>query len=212
MCHQNYRPLIIFPQNELNEQNTQKIETSYQFQTALLSTNNRNKIFKHHSPEKYAIADMEATGHFLQSNGHCVNKRLSKNKIKALTAENSATMSDLKCDYDTPQLPLDATEANIAPSTWAHNLISIAKFCDNKYEVLFTENSVTVTRHGEILLTGVRDVYRTHLWLLPSKPQARDSQLTHDTKYEHPHYINSAHHMTSKTGSLQYLHAACISP
>ena len=129
-----------------------------------------------------------------------------------LSAEKSATVSEFKCNYDAPQLPLNATEANIMLATWAHNLLSIAKFCDNECEVLFTEDSVTVTRHGKVLLTGVRDVCRTNLWSLPLKPAPRDSQDTDDAKHEHPHCSHVAHHTTSKAELLQHLHAACFSP
>ena len=75
-------------------------------------------------------------------------------------------MSNFKCDYDAPQLPLNATEENVMPSTRAHGLLSIEKFCDDECKALFTEDSVTVIRHEKILLTGVRDVHRTNLWLL----------------------------------------------
>ena len=129
-----------------------------------------------------------------------------------LSAEKSATVSEHECNYDAPQLPLNATEANIMPATWAQNSLSIAKFCDNECEVLFAEDSVTVARHGKVSLTGVRDVCRTNLWLLPLKPSPRDSQDTDDTKYEHHHHSHVAHHATSESESLQCLHAACFSP
>ena len=97
-------------------------------------------------------------------------------------------MSDFKCDCDAPQLLLDATEANVMPSTWAHDSLSIAKFCDDECQVLFTEDSVTATRHGRITLTGAHDAHRTNLWLLPLKPEMCDSQLTDDAQCEHLHH------------------------
>ena len=212
MCHPNHRPLNkFFPKHELNGWNIEKPETSETFQTALLSKNSGSETFRHHSDNEHATADAGATGHFLKPDSHFVNKRCAANKVRVLSAEKSATMSDFKCNCDAPQLPLDATEANIMSATWAHNSLSIAKFCDNECEVLFTEDSGTVARHGKVLLTGVRNICRTNPWLLPLKPTPRDSQCTDDAKHEHPHHSRVAHHATSEAESLQCSHAACFS-
>ena len=84
------------------------------------------------------MADATAAGHFLKPDSHFINERHTKDKVRVLSAEKIATMTNFKCDCDAPQLPLDATEANIMPATWAHDLLSIAKNCDDECEVLFT--------------------------------------------------------------------------
>ena len=164
VCHQKHRPLTNFlPKHELNAWNNEKPETSNAMQTTLLSKNRGSKIFKHCSDDEHATADAGAAALFLKPDSHFVNERHTKNKVGALSAEKSAAMSDVKFEHDAPQLPLNATEVNVMPATWAHNSLSIAKFFGNECEVIFTEDSVTVTRHGKIMITGARDVCRANL-------------------------------------------------
>jgi hypothetical protein len=156
----------------------------------------------------FAIADTGTTGHYLKPDSPHVNALPAKYPINVRMPNGAGLPSSHTCDLDIAALPPDARAGHILPGLSTHSLLSMAKFCDHGCDVRFTSTHCRVYKDGVLLLEGPRDPV-TNLWLLPlyAKP---DDVLPPTT--DPLHYVNNAHHTTSKAELLQYLHASAYSP
>lgn len=115
-------------------------------------------------------------------------------------------------ELDIPALPFTARTTHHFPELANHSLLSVATLCDNGCEALFTSESVTISLHGNNILTGTRD--NNGLWTIDIQPPiekpTRQLNLlaTADT-------IATANATTSTSTTkdiVNFLHATCFSP
>ena len=59
-------------------------------------------------------------------------------------------------ELDLPRLPLSAHKSFLFPDLHDRALVSVAQFCDNNCNVLFTPKHVSIIRNNEVVLTGTR--------------------------------------------------------
>ena len=97
-------------------------------------------------------------------------------------------------------LPDEAREAHILPGLAHIYLISIGKLCDSRFEAIFSQHTMDVTKDEKRVLKVKREVM-TVLWRVP--PQRF---------YIPTHQSNNIHQVNGKENSIKYLHAAAFSP
>jgi hypothetical protein len=91
--------------------------------------------------------------------------------------------------------PIQALEAHVFPDLQNHTLLSIGVFCGAGCTVQFTDTSVQVHHHDQIILEGHREP--PGLWKIQSQEQA-SANATFTTPF--------------KQKALTFLHASMFSP
>jgi hypothetical protein len=96
-----------------------------------------------------------------------------------------------------PGLPSSACRVHVFPSLHSHSLLSIGQLCDHGCKSVFTNNCVTITLNGIILLTGTRSTSTGGLWTLdPIKPIKPITALTVQTSIPITGSVNAMFHTT----------------
>lgn len=143
-----------------------------------------------------AIADSGCTGHFLQENSHCLDKKGTTSGITVLLPNKARMKATNTCTLDLPSLPLDARQGHTFPAL-AKSLISIGVLCDANCVATFSKWKLVISRNNEVLMQGNCDS-PTGLWTLPLKE-------THAS-------ANSAYQTTTQADHVQFLHACAGYP
>ena len=101
-------------------------------------------------------------------------------------------------NIDWPTLPSTATKAHILPDLNPHSLVSIGVLCDHDCTATFNKHAVTIHRHNQPILTGLR--LPNGLWSLPLHPTNTQ------------HQANTLFTPQTQQKLVQWLHAAAFSP
>jgi hypothetical protein len=148
-----------------------------------------------------AFLDSGCTINFLSAAAPCSNKQeahilLSVNMPNGTTIQSSHT-----CDLLLTDLPPQARKAHILPGLVHNSLISVGKLCNNRCNVNFTQDQVTVLKNGKCVMYGSRDP-RSRLWRFNLKQRFETNQVQ----------CNHAHDNSNQKELINYLHAASFSP
>ena len=103
-----------------------------------------------------AIADSGTTGHFLQIQSECIDKRPTMEGVKVKLPDGGIITSTHTALLNLPQLPMKARRAHIFPDI-KHSLISINMLCEEGYMAIFDENNVYIVKDSEVILHGYKD-------------------------------------------------------
>ena len=103
-----------------------------------------------------AIADSGTTGHFLQINSECVDKRQTDEGLNVHLPDGLVITSTHTAMMNIPQLPMKARRAHMFPDI-SHAFLSISMLCDEDYMAIFDEKRVYIIKNGNVLLHGIRD-------------------------------------------------------
>jgi hypothetical protein len=115
---------------------------------------------------------------------------------------NSTTIqSSHTCNLLLTDLSPQARQVRILPGLVHNSLISVGQFCDNDCSVTFTQDQVTVSRHGKKVMYGSRDP-KSRLWRVNLKQKCEPEIVQ----------CNHAHDNNNQKYLINYLHAACFSP
>jgi hypothetical protein len=87
-------------------------------------------------------------------------------------------------------------------------LLSVGKFCEDGYQVLFERTKCTIRQNDRLILQGHRDPV-SRLWLMPLAPPAPVCLPPACTP---PAYSLSAYTSSTKSELLQFVHASAFSP
>ena len=109
--------------------------------------------------------------------------------------------TNVACELNLPQVPAQGSQAHLFPASMHIALMSICQLCDAGCQATFDQTSVSITNHGDTILTGYCD-FTTGLWRIPLS--MRESPLRQQ--------INSAYQTKSLIDLFAFLHAAAFSP
>ena len=99
-----------------------------------------------------AIADSGTTGHFLQIDSQCVDKRLTNEGLDVRLPDGSVITSTHTALLNIPQLPMKARRAHLFPDI-SHALLSISMLCDEGYMAIFDNKRVYIIKMGRYCYT-----------------------------------------------------------
>ena len=97
--------------------------------------------------QNMAIADSGTTGHVLQINSECIDKRIISEGLKVGLLDGSTITSTHTALLDIPQLPMKARRAHLFP-TITHALLSISMLYDEGYMAIFDDIRVYIIKDG----------------------------------------------------------------
>jgi hypothetical protein len=148
-----------------------------------------------------SILDSGRTSIFLSATAPCNNKQEAHVPLSVNMPNGTTIQSSHTCDLLLTDFPPQARKAHILPGLVHNSLISVGQLCDNRCNVTFTQEQVTVSRDGKCVMYGSRDP-RSRLWRVDLKQ-----------KFETNHVkCNHAHDNSNQKDLIKYLHAACFSP
>ena len=92
-------------------------------------------------------------------------------------------------------------------------LVSVAQFCDNRFNIVFTKNNVFVLSQEKVILVGVRaqprDIWFINLKHSQRAPSSLDLSSTTSITHAVLHY---AHTIKSTKNLIKFYHRCCYSP
>ena len=103
-----------------------------------------------------AILDSGASHHCTSVNIPCTNKRPCLIPYSVSLPDSSVIHAIHTAILDLPRLSLFAHKSYLSPDLNDRALVSVAQFCDNNYNVLFTPTHVSIIRNNIVVLTGTR--------------------------------------------------------
>jgi hypothetical protein len=148
-----------------------------------------------------AILDSGCTINFLSATISCNNKQEAHVPLSVNMPNGTTIQSSQTCDLLLADLPPQARKAHILPGLVHNSLISVGQLCDNRCDVNFTQERVTVSRDRTCVMYGSRD------------PRSRLRRVDLKKEFETKNaQCNHAHDKSNQKGLINYLHAACFSP
>ena len=159
-------------------------------------------------PKDMTIADVGATGHFLQPGAPAINIKPTEKAISMLLPHRERIKSTYECELIIPSLPQGAKRAHIVPKLAHTSLVSIKMLCDAGCRVTYDDNAVKVFYKNIIIWKGHREP-STGLGVLPlnERPKLQNLQQIQQTET-----ALSAYTMTPKRDLITYLHQCLFSP
>ena len=155
--------------------------------------------------DNYAALDSGCTDDFLKANSPHTNRQVATRPITVTIPSGAGIRSSHTCDIHLTDMP--ARQGHILPDL-VHSLLSVGKFCDDGYQVLFDRNKCAILRNHKPILQGHRDPV-SRLWLMPLAPPSNER---HPTLEPSQAYGLSASSSSTKSELLQFLHASAFSP
>jgi hypothetical protein len=144
-----------------------------------------------------AMLDSGCTSIFLSSTAPCTSKKTSHIPLSVNIPNGTSIYSSHMCDLLITDLPPQAWRAHILSGLVHNLLISVGQWCDNRCDITFKKEAVSVMKDGKCLMLGSQDS-RSDLWrvdLKKSKPAIKPA-------------CNHAHATRNQTELINYLHAA----
>lgn len=163
-------------------------------QTLTTTTPNLTLVLK----ETLGIADTGATGHFLTSSSHCLDKTPVTNGVVVHIPNGDTMKASHTALLDLPTLPVAATTAHVFQELTTP-LISVGQLCDNGCTATFTATNATIQHSNNTILEGQRDD-DSGLWTL----------VTHKKRPNHA--ALNVHCLNSKSELATFFHQCCFSP
>ena len=165
--------------------------------------------------QNMAIADSGTTGHFLQMNSECVDKRTTSEGLKVGLPDGSTITSTHTALLNIPQLPMRARRAHLFPKI-THALLSISMLCDEGYMAIFDDVRVYIIKDSVVLLHGIRDP-NTNLYMVNMSPNKDEVQPKLDIKHMEnlgglKKIANNAYEIKIQKDLIVYYHKCCFSP
>ena len=165
--------------------------------------------------QNMAIADSGTTGHFLQINSDCIEKRKVTSGLEVKLPDGATIKSTHTAILDIPQLPMRARRAHLFPDI-KHALLSISMLCDEGYMAIFDKIRVYIIKDGIVLLSGIRDP-RTNLYMVNITPDNNQVQPELDIKHMQnlggiEKFANNAYEIKVQKDLIFYYHKCCFSP
>jgi hypothetical protein len=126
------------------------------------------------------IVDSGCTSNFLSATALCSNKQEAHVPLSVNMPNGTTIQSSHTCDLLLAYLPPQARKAHILPGLVHNSLISVGQLCDNRCNVTFTQEQVTVSKNGNCVICGSRDP-RSRLWRVDLKQifETKQVQCSH---------------------------------
>ena len=161
----------------------------------------------------YAIADSGTTGHFLQMESTCSNRKRNRDGVRVQLPDGSTIQSTHTALINFPQLPMEARRAHLFPNI-KHALLSISMLCDQGYTAIFDQERVYIVKEGEVIIHGFRHPV-TKLYIVNMKEDKNPPELNIRTMTDLKainEFGNNAYEIDSKKQLVIYYHKCCFSP
>ena len=161
-----------------------------------------------------AIVDCGASTHYAPLTIHCIAKKTcivpyaaSLLDQRTITASHTATL-------DIPGIPMSACKTYIFSDITDRALVSVAKFCDHGYSVIFNQRKVFVLSSTEIKLTGER-AQPNGMWFINLKPLTSLHPRTSNVTIAPPplkNTFNYAHNINNIKNHILFYYRCFSSP
>jgi hypothetical protein len=148
-----------------------------------------------------AILDSGCTSNFLSAVAPCSDKQAAHVPLNVNMPNDTTIQLSHTCNLFLTDFPPQARQAHILPGLVHNSLISVGQLCDNGCSVTFTQEQVTVSKHGKCVMYGSRDP-RSRLWRVDLKKRFETIQVQY----------NHAHDNSNQKDLINYLHVTCFSP
>ena len=115
--------------------------TIYSYATVVVQNNTND----------FAIVDSGPTGHFLQMDSICRDKKRTSDGVCVKLPDGSTIEATHTALINYPQLPLEARRAHLFLDI-KYALLSISFICDHGFTVIFDEDGVYIVKEGGIIM------------------------------------------------------------
>ena len=131
-----------------------------------------NQILGSETSPNVAIADSGASEHYAPLTIPYSNTQPCLVPYTASLHDQREICATHTASLDLPWLPPSACKAYLFKELTDRALVSVAQFCDNGFNVVFTKNNVFVLSQEKVMLTGVRAQPRG-MWFINLKSHQR---------------------------------------
>ena len=97
------------------------------------------------------------------------NIKVAKTPIEVSLPDGTKIKSTHTAELNIPQIPPEASACHIFPDLKHGSLISIGSLCSAGFNALFTDDTVEIRKHGEVVLRGFRSEETAKMWLINIK-------------------------------------------
>jgi hypothetical protein len=139
--------------------------------------------------------------YFLTATAPCTSKRAAHIPLSVNMHNGTSIQSSHTCDLLLTDLPPQARKAHVLPDLVHNSLISVGQLCDNRCNVTFKKEVVSVMSNRKCVMLGSCDLH-SGLWRIDLR----------NSKLEIQSACNHAHDARNQKELINYLHAACSSP
>ena len=115
-----------------------------------------NHVLGSKTSPNVAIVDSGASEHYAPLTVPCSNKRPCLVSYTVSLPDQREICTTHTAVLNLPWLPPGACKVYLFKELTDRALVSVAQFCDNGFNVVFTKNNVFVLSQDKIMLTGVR--------------------------------------------------------
>jgi len=155
-----------------------------------------------------AIADSGANINLGTLDTPCHNLHPTKNGIHAKLPDGSVIQATHTAVLNLPGLSETARTLHIFPQLQSGALLSLGALCNDRCEIILTNNALYVTKDTRLIISGNRN-FTTGMWEVDIGNKQQSTN-----KPEHPPiaHINNVLADATKPELAKYYHAACFSP
>jgi hypothetical protein len=148
--------------------------------------------------QQYWIPDEQV---FFPATAPCTSKREGHIPLSVNIPNGTLKQSSHTCDLLLTDLPSQTRKAHVFPGLVHNSLISVGKLCDNRCDVTFKNEAVSVMTNGTCAMLGSHDPY-SGLWRVDLKKSTPTIQAS----------CNYAHDTINQKELIHYLRASLFSP
>ena len=172
-----------------------------------------NQILGSVTSPNVAIVDSGALEHYVPLTFPCSNKQPCPVPYTVSLPDQRETCATYTASLDLPWLPPSACKEHLFKELTDRALVSVAQFCDNRFNIVFTKNNVFVLSQEKVILAGVRAQSRD-IWFINLKHSQRaPSSLDLSSTISITHAVlNYAHNIKSTKNLIKFYHRCCCSP
>jgi hypothetical protein len=141
------------------------------------------------------------TSNFLSSTAPCTGKQSAHIPLSVNMPNDTSIQSSHTCDLLLTDFPLQAKKAHVCLGLVHNSLIYVGQLCDNRCDLTFNKDSVSVMNNKKWVMLGAHDP-QSGLWRVNLKTAKPSLQLT----------CNHANDTINQKELIHYLNEACFSP